>query len=132
MEAQGVLLFPRQKQLAAAVLKARVGTPRRLSWRMMVVPVDMEVPLGMFSALPFGNEHVQRLEVRFATIDSAGRRAEQPAIPLEVRSHSAPRPDTVFDYHAEVTMRRLPYTLVVTVHDPVSRQTASARVEVVP
>lgn len=132
MEAQRALLFPGQKAPAAAVLKARVGNPRKLSRRMMAVPIDIEVPLGRFPALPYGNEYLQRLEVRFATIDGAGWRAEQPAIPLEVRSQSAPQPDTLFDYYAEVTMRHLPHTVVITVHDPVSRQTASARVEVVP
>ncbi len=132
MEAQRALLFPRQGAPAAAVLTARVGTPRKLSRRRMAVPIDIEVPLGVFPALPYGNEYVQRLEVRFATIDDAGWRAEQPAIPLEVRSPSAPRPDSVFDYYAEITMRHLPHTVVVMVHDPVSRQTASARLEVEP
>lgn len=132
MEAQLALLFPGQREAAATVLQVRAGTPRRLSRRMMAVPIDIEVPLDLFPALPYGNEYLQRLEVRFATIDDAGWRAEQPAIPLEVRSHSAPAPDTVFDYYAEVTLRHLPHTVVVTVHDPVSRQTASARLEVVP
>ena len=132
MEAQRVLLFPRAEAPGAAPLRVWVGKPRGLSRRRMAVPIDVEVPLGMFPALPYGNEYLQRLEVRFATIDGAGWRAEQPAIPLEVRSVSAPGPDTVFDYYAEVTMRHLPHTVVVTVHDPVSRQTASARVEVVP
>lgn len=132
MEAQLALLFPDQREAAATVLKVRAGTPRKLSRRMMAVPIDIEVPLDLFPALPYGNEYLQRLEVRFATIDGAGWRAEQPAIPLEVRSQSAPTPDTVFDYYAEVTMRHLPHTVVVTVHDPVSRQTASARLEVVP
>lgn len=98
----------------------------------MAVPIDIEVPLGLFPALPYGNEYLRRLEVRFATIDDAGWRAEQPAIPLEIRSGSAPQPEAVFDYDAEVTMRHLPHTVVVTVHDPVSRQTASARLEVEP
>ena len=132
MEAQRALLFPRQGAPAAAVLTARVGTPRKLSRRRMAVPIDIEVPLGVFPALPYGNEYLQRLEVRFATIDDAGWRAEQPAIPLEIRSDSAPQPEAVFDYYAEVTMRHLPHTVVVTVHDPVSRQTASARLEVLP
>lgn len=132
MEAQGALLFPRQVQPAIAVLKARVGRPKTLSRRKMAVPIHIEVPLGLFAALPYGDEYVQRLEVRFATIDGAGWRAEQPAIPLEVRSDSAPQPDAVFDYYAEVTLRHLPHTVVVTVHDPVSRETASAQVEVAP
>jgi len=132
MEAQPTLLFPGQKAPAAAVLEARVGDPRKLSRRRMAVPIDIEVPLGIFPALPYGNEYLQRLEIRFATIDGAGWRAEQPAIPLEVRSHSAPQPDSVFDYYAEVTLRHLPRTVVITVHDPVSRQTASVRVEVAP
>ena len=132
MEAQRELLFPGQTRTAVAVLEVWVGTPRKLSRRMMAVPIDIEVPLGLFAALPYGDEYIQRLEVRFATIDGAGWRAEQPAIPLEVRSDSAPQADTVFDYYAEVTMRHLPHTVVVTVHDPVSRETASARVEVAP
>ena len=61
-----------------------------------------------------------------------GRRAEQPAIPLELRRDLAPAPDSIVPYHADVTMRRAPHTLVVTVHDPVSRLTAVARVEVEP
>ena len=132
MEAQRALLFPRRAQPAIAVLKARVGRPKTLSRRKMAVPIHIEVPLGLFAALPYGDEYVQRLEVRFATIDGAGWRAEQPSIPLEVRSDSAPQPDTVFDYYADVTLRHLPHTVVVTVHDPISRETASARVEVAP
>ena len=132
MEAQGALLFPGQPLAVVAALRARVGTPRKLSRRKIAVPMDIEVPLGQFAALPYGGEYVQRLEVRFATIDGAGWRAEHPAIPLEVRSDAAPEPDTVFDYFAEVTLRHLPHTVVVTVHDPVSRETASARVEVTP
>lgn len=132
MEAQRALLFPRAAAPGAVPLRVRVGSPRSLSRRRMAVPIELDVPLGRFAALPYGGEYVQRLEVRFATIDRAGWRAEQPAIPLEVRSASAPGLDTVFDYYAEVTLRHLPHTLVVTVHDPVSRETASARVEVVP
>ncbi len=132
IEVQRTLLFPPQKEPAAAVLKAWVGAPRKLGRRMMAVPIDLEVPLGMFAALPYGAEYVQRLEVRFATIDDAGWRAEQAAIPLDVRSDSAPDPGAVFDYYTEVTLRREPHVVVVTVHDPVSRQTVSARVEVAP
>lgn len=132
MEAQRALLFPRVAAPGAVPLRVRVGNPRGLSRRKMAVPIDVEVPLGRFAALPYGGEYVQRLEVRFATIDWRGWRAEQPAIPLEVRSDSAPAPDTVFDYYAEVTLRHLPHTVVVTVHDPVSRETVSARVEVAP
>lgn len=132
MEAQRALLFPRAAAPGAVPLRVRVGTPRGLSRRKMAVPIDIEVPLGRFAALPYGGEYVQRLEVRFATIDRRGWRAEQPATPLEVRSDSAPEPDTMFDYYAEVTLRHLPHIVVVTVHDPVSGETASARVEVVP
>ena len=132
MEAQRALLFPSDAEARFAVLEAWVGPPRRLSRRKMAVPIDIEIPLGMFAALPYGDEFIQRLEVRFATIDGAGWRAEQPAIPLEVRSDALPGPDAVFEYHAEVTLRDLAHTVIVTVHDPVSRQTATARVEVAP
>jgi len=132
MEVQRALLFPRAAAPGVAPLRVRVGNPRGLRGRRMVVPMDIDVPLGRFAALPYGGEYVQRLEVRFATIDRGGWLAEQPAIPLEVRSDSAPDPDTVFDYYAEVTLRHRPHIVVVTVHDPVSGETASARVEVAP
>ena len=132
MEAQRALLFPRQNEPDTAKLEVWVGGAKPLRGRMMGVPIDIEVPSGMFAALPYGDEYLQRLEVRFATIDGRGWRAEQPAIPLELWSDSAPEPDAVFHYHAEVTMRHLPHTVVVTVHDQVSGQTSSARVEVAP
>ncbi len=132
MEAQRVLLFPSQSERATAVLKVSVGASKSLRGRMMSVPIDIDVPVGMFAALPYGERFLQRLEVRFATIDGDGWRAEQPAMPLELWSDAAPEPDAVFQYHAEVTMRHLPHSVVVTVHDQVSRQTSNARVEVVP
>ncbi len=132
MEAQRVLLFPSEAEPAAAVLEVWVGAAKSLRGRMMIVPIDIDVPVGMFAALPYGERYLQRLEVRFATIDGRGWHAEQPAIPLELWSDTAPEPDAVFHYHAEVTMRHLPHTVVVTVHDQVSRQTSNARVEVVP
>ena len=132
MEAQRLLLFPQRAAADVPRLRVRTGEPRSLLGRKMRVPVDIEIPLGVFAALPYGGQYLQRLEVRFATIDRDGWRAEQPAIPLEVRSDSAPLPDSVFAYRAEVTMRHRPHTLVVTVHDPVSGETAAARVEVKP
>ena len=132
MEAQRVLLFPSEAEPAAAVLEVWVGASKSLRGRMMIVPIDIDVPVGMFAALPYGERFLQRLEVRFATIDGDGWHAEQPAIPLELWSDTAPEPDAVFHYHAEVTMRHLPHTVAVTVHDQVSRQTSNARVEVVP
>ena len=132
MEAQRALLFPRQNEPDTAKLEVWVGASKSLRGRMMIVPIDIDVPVGMFAALPYGERFLQRLEVRFATIDGRGWHTEQPAIPLELWSDTAPEPDAVFHYHAEVTMRHLPHTVVVTVHDQVSRQTSNARVEVVP
>ncbi len=117
---------------AAVVLEVQVGASKSLRGRMMRVPIDIDVPVGTLAALPYGDRYLQRLEVRFATIDGDGWRAENPAIPLALWSDTAPEPDAVFRYHAEVTMRHLPHTVVVTVRDQVSRQTSSARVEVAP
>ena len=132
MEAQRHLLFPQQTEEGVARLRVTTGTVRSLRGRRMNVPVDVEIPIGTFTAVPWNGRYAQRLEVRFATIDRDGWRAEQPAIPLDLRHDAAPSPDSVHRFRADVEMRHLPHTVVVTVHDPVSRQTASARIEVKP
>ncbi|MXX60942.1 MAG: VWA domain-containing protein [Holophagales bacterium] len=132
MEAQRHLLFPQQTEEDVARLRVRTGATRSLRGKRMNVPVDVAIPIGTFTAVPWDGRYVQRLEVRFATIDHDGWRAEQPAIPLDLRHDTAPSPDSVHWFRADVEMRHLPHSLVVTVHDPVSRQTASARIEVKP
>ena len=132
MEAQRHLLFPRQPEADEIRLRVRTGTATSLRGKRMSVPVDVEIPVGSFTAVPWDGRYVQRLEVRFATIDRDGWRAEQPAIPLDLRHDAAPSQDSVHWFRADLEMRHLPHTVVVTVHDPVSRQTASARIEVKP
>ena len=132
MEAQRHLLFPQQTEADGTRLRVRTRHPRSLRGKRMSVPVEVGIPLGTFAALPRAGQYVQRLEVRFVTIDRDGWRAEQPAIPLGLRHDAAPSPDSVHWFRADLEMRHLPHTVVVTVHDPVSRQTASARVEVQP
>lgn len=132
MEAQRHLLFPRQMEADRLRLKVRTGTAKFLRGKRMRVPIDVEIPTGTFAAVPWSGQYLQRLEVRFATIDHDGWRAEQPAIPLHLRHDAAPSSDSVHWFRADVEMRHLPHNVVVTVHDPVSRQTAIARVEVTP
>jgi VWFA-related protein len=132
MEAQRHLLFPRQPEADEIRLRVRTGTATSLRGKRMSVPVDVGIPVGSFTAVPWDGRYVQRLEVRFATIDRDGWRAEQPAIPLDLRHDAAPSQDGVHWFRADLEMRHLPHTVVVTVHDPVSRQTASARIEVKP
>lgn len=99
------------------------------SFRLLV---DGKEPFGAFASWPYADQYLQQLEVRFAAIDGEGRRANQLAFPLELRTDSPPLPEARLRYSADVTLRRLPHTLVITVHDPASRLTAAARVEVQP
>ncbi len=131
MEAQRALLFPDQAN--AGPLLVDVGEPERVNRRTMSVPVTVYLPVGRFPALPaFEGRFVQGLELRFATVDWLGRQGEIIMTSLALGGAAQPAPDEVVAYRTFLSMRRKPHDLVVTVHDPVSRLTASARLPLVP
>lgn len=132
MEAQRALLFPGEAVSEAGPLVVEVGAVERLNRRSMGVPVTVHLPVGRFPVLPYGDRFLQELQLRFATIDGLGRQARIPMIPLSLGSGSEPASDEVVFYRTFLSMKRRPHDLVVTVHDPLSRLTASARVAVAP
>lgn len=132
MEAQRALLFPGEAVTESGSLEVEVGAVERVSRRKMSVPVTVYLPVGRFPALPYRGRFLQQLQLRFATIDGLGRQARIPMIPLSLGGGAEPASDDVVLYRTFLSMKRRPHDLVVTVHDPLSRLTASARVVVAP
>ncbi len=132
MEAQRALLFPSDAEPGAGPLLVELGEVETADRRTMRVPVSVYLPVGRFPALPYDGRFRQELEVRFATVDRFGRQAEIPVIPLSLGGGAEPSPDDVVLYETLLTMHRRPHELVVTVHDPLSRLTAAARIPMAP
>ncbi len=131
METQGRLLFPSmERTLGEPVLRVDFGVPERAGVRKMRVPVTVFVPIGYFPLVPWNDQFFARLELRFAVVDRNGQQAGMPLIPINLRGRSQPAADAVMPYTASLTLRRRPHDLVVSIHDPVSRQTVSTRRQV--
>ncbi|MYB20264.1 MAG: VWA domain-containing protein [Holophagales bacterium] len=131
MEAQGRLFFPETEPAPGEpVLRVEFGMPESSGLRKMRVPVTVHVPVGHFPVIPFEGQFLARLELRFAVVDSNGQQAGMPLIPIHFRGRSKPPPDAVMPYQATLTLRRKPHDLVVSIHDPLSRQTVSTRMQV--
>ncbi len=128
MDTQGRLLFPGLvKAPGEPVLRVEFGQPEPNGIRKMVMPVIVHVPIGLFPVVPFEDEFLARLELRFAVVDRNGQQAEIPLIPIHLRGRTRPAADAVMPYAANLTLRRKPHDLVVSIHDPLSRQTVSTR-----
>ena len=98
--------------------------------RKMLVPVTVHIPVGYFPVFPFEDRFLARLELRFAVVDRNGQQAAIPVIPLNLAGGSQPEPGALVPYEATLTLRRRPHDLVVSVHDPLTRQTVSTRTEI--
>ena len=125
MEVLQELLFPPEAEAGGGSLHVEVGDAMAAKGRTMAVPVTVHLPVGLFPAVPHDGGFRQQLEVRFATLDRFRRRSEIPAVALSLGGGDAPAPDEVVVYRTSLNMHRRPYELVVTVHDPVSRLTAT-------
>ena len=132
MEALRELLFPAEAERAGGALLVEIGDADRLKRRMMSVPVGVYLPVGRFPAIPHDGRFVQDLEVRVAAVDRWGRRTGVPVQRLRLGGPTLPEAEDVVLYRTSLALRRLAHDLVVTVHDPRSRSTASARTRVAP
>lgn len=133
METQGRLLFPDDTRTNdEPALRVEFGQPEPTGpfRRKMLVPVTVHIPVGHFPVFPFEGRFLARLELRFAVVDRNGQQARIPVIPLRLAGRTQPAPEAVVPYDTVLTLRRRSHDILVSVHDPVSRQTVSARAEV--
>ena len=132
MDTLGRLLFPGTHLSPVHELRVNVGRIAKQGVRKMTVPVEVQVPVGMFPMLPYRDKFLLRLELRFATVDRNGQQAVIPMIELELDAHARPPVHALVPYETTLTMRRRPHMLAVTVTDPVTGQAASARFPIAP
>ena len=132
MDTLGRLLFPGTDLSPVHELRVAVGAIEKKGLRKMTVPVEVHVPVGMFPMLPYRDQFLLRLELRFATVDRNGQQAVIPMIELELDARSRPPVHALVSYETTLTMRRRPHMLAVTVTDPVTGQAASARFPIAP
>ena len=132
MEALRELLFATEPKSGSGPLLVEIGEVERVKRSRMSVPISVYLPVGRFPALPYDGRFLQELEVRFAAVDRLGRRTGIPIKRLVLGGSSLPAAEDVVLYRTFLSLRRLPHDLVVTVHDPLSRSTASARTRVAP
>lgn len=131
MEAQRALFFPETiERSEERALRVEIGKPERSGFRKVLVPVRVLVPVGRFAVVPWQGAFVSRLELRFAVVDSNGQQSGIPLIPLDLRGASQPSEDAVVPYEINLRLRRKPHDLVVSVHDPLSRETISGRASI--
>ncbi len=131
METRSRLLFPEpNRRPAEPVLRVEIGRPEPTGLRKMRVPITVFVPVGHFPLVPWEDQFLARLELRFAVVDRNGQQAGLPLIPIQLRGRARPAPDAVMPYDATLTLRRKPHDLVVSIHDPLSRRTVSTRTQI--
>ena len=132
MDTLGRLLFPSTDLSPLHELRVDVGAIEKKGLRKMTVPVEVRLPVGVFPMLPYREQFLLRLELRFATVDRNGQQAVIAMIELELDARSRPPVHTLVSYETTLTMRRRPHMLAVTVTDPVTGQAASARFPIAP
>ena len=121
-----------QRDNRAHDIRVELREPRlRARYRRGYVDLSGRVEAdGRFPAVPYDGAFRQQLELRFVALDRFRSRWEIPPVALSLGGGHEPAPDEVVVFQASLTLRRRPYELVVTVHDPVSRLTARGRVAV--
>ena len=126
MDTQGALLFG--EEITDSGVSLEFGQPRGVGLRKMSVPATVVIPLSALTSLNIRGEDQVQLEMRFAVIDATGAQANVPMIPVILRGEF--REGDVFEQTTDLTMRRRPHEVLVSIHDPASGKTFLAKSEV--
>jgi len=130
-EVESILLFGSAN--GTRPLRVDVGEPRRVSRRVMHVPLAIGLPFDELTSLP-GPEggRAAQLQVRFAAIDEDGGRSEVPVYEVRFDVPETPGPGALARYRTTLELRRKHNRLVVAVYDPLQDATWSATVDIQP
>lgn len=126
MNTQGALLF--SEEIADTGLELEFGQPRPVGLRKMSVPATVVIPLDALTRLDIRGEDQIQLELRFAVIDATGAQANVPMIPVLLRGEF--RAGDVFEHSTDLTLRRRPHEVLVSIHDPASGKTLLTKSEI--
>lgn len=142
----GFLDYSRQVEVSAMVestllfgevplgptLPVQLGTPKKTSGGRMEVALTVGIPVDAVTVLPVGEKFVSEVELRIATLDEDGNRAEIPVIPLRFENNTRPESGGLVRYDTTVRLRRKKNELLIAIYDPASGRLVSTRVEVNP
>ena len=104
------------------------GEPRPGGFRKVIVPLKLEIPLDQITLLPSAEGSVAQLELRVAATDDRGRDANIPVIPVRLRGDPAAAAEMA-SFELSLKLRRRPHRLLISIHDPVSGNLISKRVD---
>jgi VWFA-related protein len=131
MAVESALLFG--DPAAEGSLVAEIGKPRSSGLRLMEVPLRLTIPLAAVSPLDVGGgDWVVRADLRVAAIDDRMRRSDVPSVPLQFRLAEAPQEGATIPFETILKLRRVEQVLVVSLTDPVSGRSLTARLPVSP
>lgn len=117
---------------AAGSLAVTLGAAVPAGRRTVEVPLRIAIPVDAVTFVPIDGKFVAKLELRLGALDVSDRKSDIPTVPLEVTLRSAPPAGAVIPYETTIKLRNERQTLVVSLHDPLSGHTLTARLEVTP
>jgi VWFA-related protein len=118
LRTESLLLFGGKSE--AAQLQVTAGEPRRAGLGSVEVPLTIDVPAIVFTAVQAGEGFELRAIFSTASLDKYGSRSEVRMIPLRLSLPQAPRPGTLVRYETSIKLRRVEQRLILTMSDLVS------------
>jgi VWFA-related protein len=98
-------------------LQVEVGAISSAGRKRMDVPLTLKFPLQGITLLPHEGGVVATLDLRLTSLDSTGRDAEMPVIPLQLPFAGTPPAGQQVTYDLIVRLRKQPQTLRLILHD---------------
>lgn len=113
-------------QAGALPMRVEVGLPKRLRRGVVELPLTLELPADLLTALPIGQGYEAHLELRFAATDEGGATSQIPVLPLTLTSGAPPGPGQTLRHQMTIRLRGRADRLVVAAYDPLSNRMATA------
>ncbi|MFP5286110.1 MAG: hypothetical protein ACLGI9_10270, partial [Thermoanaerobaculia bacterium] len=117
LRTESLLLFGGKSEMR---LQVTAGEPRRAGLGSVEVPVTIDVPAIVFTAVQAGEGFELRAIFSTASLDKYGSRSEVQMVPLRLTLPRAPGPGTLVRYETSIKLRRVEQRLILTMSDLVS------------
>lgn len=127
MMAESALLFGSPP--TAAPLAVEFGPPTKAGFGKVSVPLWITIPLSEVTFLPVQGGFYAEMELHIAVRDEKGDTVEVPVLPINVQGRAAPRPGQNKFFETTITLRKRKHEVVVSLHDRLSGEVLSTRLE---
>ena len=118
----------------AVSMPMQLGTPEAAGRKEMVVPISLAIPITSMTFVPYQGKFVAELELRVATLDEKGNRADVPTIPVRLTSETEPPKDATghVRYDTKLRLRKIGQHLILAIFDPLTGKITTAEADVIP